>query len=142
MPAGLRGCIIMAIVGKDLRWMFQGAKNERTFLSWYLVWNMGLWYLKVCPELATCLRMWLLHTGSLAGWARISADGFIWSRHRRIQFPKFLPTSTSLCRMLWWTLTATSKTLRVRLHKDKMIWKLLSSLKERKFVGQSHLISA
>lgn len=46
---------------------------------------------------------------------RIWAEGFIRSSHRRIQLPRFRPTSMSLSCMFLWTLSATSNIARVRL---------------------------
>jgi hypothetical protein len=53
-------------------------------------------------------------------WPRIWAEGFIRSRHRKMKFPTFLPTSMSLSWMFRWTLIATSNTARVRLWSTKI----------------------
>lgn len=65
----------------------------------------------------------------LAYWvgpiARIWAAGFILSSHRRIQFPRFRPTSMSLRCTSRWTLSVASNTVRVFLWRN---WRILGDL--------------
>lgn len=76
-----------------------------------------------CDELVNCF-LTLESDLAIEGGCppRISADGFILSSHRRIQFPTFRPTSMSLSWIFLWTLITISNIARVRLwYKTKYI---------------------
>ena len=103
--------------GKGLGQIFLAEVKRCLAESWFLdIWEPpGGFRL----EAFTCFVMLKLELAPFGGFPgggpRIWADGFIRSSHRRIQLPRFRPTSMSLSCMLWWTLSATSNTARVRL---------------------------
>lgn len=117
VPAGFGSRTIIEIVGKGFGKIFLDEVNRSLLESCFL----GIWF----PaggfrlELFTCFVMLkpdlAPSEGSRGEQPRIWADGFIRSSHRRIQLPTLRPTSMSLSCMLWWTLTATLNTARVRL---------------------------
>lgn len=120
-PVALGGCIIIAmVVGKDLGHVLVNELKRCLPASWF----RGDWLLRgVFGEdvFVTCFGMFMfaLPVPWLGSWwgggPRIWAEGFILSSQRRIRSPRFRPTSKSLCCMFLWTLSAMSKTTRVRL---------------------------
>lgn len=69
-----------------------------------------------CDELVNCFLTLESDLAVEGGCPpRISADGFILSSQRRIQFPTFRPTSMSLSWIFLWTLITISNIARVRL---------------------------
>lgn len=81
-------------------------------------WPGGLW-LEVPVACFVMLSLELPPPTGSWGGPRIWAEGFIRSRHRKMKFPIFLPTSMSLSWMFRWTFIAASNTARVRLWSTK-----------------------
>lgn len=124
MLAGLIGCwIIVVVIGVIFFCiLIRGVKFSRLFDSCSLVLMSSL---DVCwggsAEFIICLALSLLvEVSSMLLGGRICAEGFMRSSHRRIRLPMLLPSSKSLSWTFLWTLTAISKTLRVRLCNGKI----------------------
>jgi hypothetical protein len=140
VPAGFGGRIIIEMVGKGLGQIVLGEVNRCLEESWFLdIWvSQGGFRLE---ELLICFVMLNPELALLGGFPGeeppIWADGFIWSSHRRIQLPRFRPTSMSLSWMFRWTLSATSNTACVRLQKEgkitilKVLLLVLVSIKQK-----------
>lgn len=132
VPAGRTGCIITAIDGKDLGLMLSGVKNNFPLGSRSLTFTLTLWI--CCPSFVVCLALLLLLIldDGFPGELRISADGFMRSRNRRILLPRLRPTSMSLPCMFLWNLTATSRALRTLLQMHQQ-WDRLTQPTLRRF---------
>lgn len=117
--AGFGGLVIIEMVGKGLLFhklfeLVNRCLSDSRFLDVWMLPFLFSWE----ELLVACFVLLMLELalgGFPGGWTRIWAEGFIRSSQRRIQFPRFRPTSMSLSCMLRWTLRATSKTARVRL---------------------------
>ena len=129
--------------GKGLGQIFLAEVKRCLAESWFLdIWEPpGGFRL----EAFTCFVMFKLELAPLGGFPgggpRIWADGFIRSSHRRIQLPRFRPTSMSLSCMLWWTLSATSNTACVRLVTEKITYYNLEN-KEKRYKGLKKVFSS
>ena len=111
----LLGCVIVGRIGKDLGRMLRRENSIFPLESWGEVLDAVFWDPALLLVLEKCLNCSELPFGGSGRRGRISADGFMRSSQRRIAFPRFRPTSMSLCWMLLCTDTATLNTSRVRL---------------------------
>lgn len=120
MPRDFIGCIIiMETAGEYFAIRFHRAKSNLPFDTLSASFAYGFWERVSWLLLDICLGMGKLRH-PFVKWERISADGCRRSSHRRTQLPRFRPAWMSLCCIFWWTLTTTSKMVRVRLQMRKI----------------------